>query len=152
MSELPYDGPMQLEAARRTIAESSGGTSSRELRAAAVELVRKMDIRGAVADFGAGKADLTRMFLKMDRFSSVTGFDLMGRPSDLPSHVTWCQADLNRPVACCAGSFELVTSLGLIEYMENPYAFARELHRVLRPEGTAIVTSPNNESWRALIS
>jgi len=149
---LPDERPMQLETTRRKIADSSGGVSSRELRAATLELIRKLGLRGEVADFGAGRADLVRSFVDMDRFSSITGLDLRERPMDLPAHVHWCNVDLNQPVACPDSSFDLVTSLGLIEYLENPFAFAREVHRVLRPGGTAILTTPNNESWRALTS
>jgi SAM-dependent methyltransferase len=144
--------PIQLDAMRRNIADSSGGTSSRQLRSTVVELIHKLDLRGAVADFGAGRADLVRSLLEMDRFSSIQAFDLMERPSDLPAHVKWCKTDLNESVPCGVGVFDLVTSVGIIEYLENPYAFAREIHRVLRPNGTAILTTPNNESWRALIS
>jgi 2-polyprenyl-3-methyl-5-hydroxy-6-metoxy-1,4-benzoquinol methylase len=150
--QLPDDRPIQLDAMRRKIADSSGGASSAKLRATVLDLIGKLDLRGAVADFGAGRADLIRSFLEMDRFSSIVGLDLMERPTELPSHVQWCNADLNQPVAFAARSFDLVTSMGLVEYLENPYAFARELHRVLRPDGTAILTTPNNESWRALIS
>jgi len=76
----------------------------------------------------------------------------MERPADLPPQIKWCHADLNQPIDCPAGSFNLFTSLGVIEYLENPYAFVRELHRVFRPGGTAILSTPNNESWRALTS
>jgi 2-polyprenyl-3-methyl-5-hydroxy-6-metoxy-1,4-benzoquinol methylase len=145
-------GAMQLGTRRRKLADSSGGISGRDLRTRVFELIRELDLRGAVADLGAGKGDVIRSFLEMDHFSSITGFDLMERPSDLPSHVQWQNADLNQPIACPADSFDVVTCLGLIEYLENPYAFARELHRVLRPGGTAILTTPNNESWRRLIS
>jgi 2-polyprenyl-3-methyl-5-hydroxy-6-metoxy-1,4-benzoquinol methylase len=150
--QLPDATPSQLDAMRRKVADSSGGSSSTKLRAKVLELIDKFDLRGAVADFGAGRADLIRPLLEMDRFSSIVGVDLIERPSDLASCVQWCNADLNQPVAFASGSFDFVTSLGLIEYLENPYAFARELHRVLRPDGTAILTTPNNESWRALIS
>ena len=150
--QWPDARPIQLDEMRRRIADSSGGASSTKLRSTVLELIDKLDLRGAVADFGAGRADLIRSLLEMNRFSSIVGLDLMERPSDLPSRVQWCNADLNQPVAFAAGSFDLVTSLGLVEYLENPYAFARELHRVLRPDGTAILSTPNNESWRALIS
>ncbi|MBV8841944.1 MAG: methyltransferase domain-containing protein [Bryobacterales bacterium] len=145
-------GPMQLGARRRKIADASGGTSGNDLRTTVFELIRELDLRGAVADIGAGKGDVIRSFLEMHRFSSITAFDLMERPPDLPPHVQWQHADLNQPIACPAHSFDVVTCLGLIEYLENPYAFARELHRVLRPGGTAILTTPNNENWRRLIS
>jgi len=137
---------------RRKIADSSGGTSSSQHRTMALTLIRKLDLRGAVADVGAGKGDLIQSLLEMDRFSSIIGLDLMERPSDLPTRVQWFSTDLNQQIPGDAGSFDLVTSLGLIEYLENPYAFAREIHRVLRPGGTAILATPNNESWRALIS
>jgi len=149
---LPDDRPIQLDAMRREIADSSGGASSARLRATVLELIGKLDLRGTVADFGAGRADLIRSLLEMDRFSSIVGLDLAERPSDLPPQVQWRNTDLNQPVAFASGSFDLVTSIGLVEYLENPYAFARELHRVLRTDGTAILTTPNNESWRALIS
>ena len=150
--QWPDARPIQLDEMRMRIAHSSGGASSTKLRSTVLELIGKLDLRGAVADFGAGRADLILSLLEMNRFSSIVGLDLMERPSDLPSRVQWCNADLNQPVAFAAGSFDLVTSLGLVEYLENPYAFARELHRVLRPDGTAILSTPNNESWRALLS
>jgi 2-polyprenyl-3-methyl-5-hydroxy-6-metoxy-1,4-benzoquinol methylase len=150
--QLPAKGPIQLDAMRRRIAESSGCASGEPLRTTVLELIRRLDLQGAVADFGAGKGDLIRPLLETGRFSSIEGVDLMDRPSDLPSYVRWRQTDLNQPIPCGSGSFDLVTSLGLVEYLENPYAFARELHRVLRPDGLVILTTPNNESWRALIS
>jgi len=143
---------MPLEASRNKIAYSSGGTSGLPLHAAVIKLIRHLNPGGAAADFGAGKGDLIRSFLNMGFFSSITGFDLMERPSDLPVFVQWRHADLNLPVGYPADSFDLVVALGLIEYLENPFALARELHSVLRSGGTAILTTPNNESWRSLIS
>src|SRR6516164_4207981 len=112
--------PIQLDAMRRRIADSSGGASSKQLRSTVLALIGKLDLRGAIADFGAGRGDLIRSLLEMNRFSSIVGLDLMERPSDLPSQVQWCNVDLNRPPDFAAGSFDLVTSLGLVEYLENP--------------------------------
>src|SRR5215467_6803648 len=106
--------PPQLQAMRRTIADSSGGTSSSQLRTMAVTLIRKLDLRGAVADVGAGKGDLIRSLLEMDRFSSSSAWNLTERPSDLPTCVRWFSTDLNQQVPCDASSFDLVTSLGLM--------------------------------------
>jgi 2-polyprenyl-3-methyl-5-hydroxy-6-metoxy-1,4-benzoquinol methylase len=143
---------VQVEASRQRIAESSGGRSGQELRAAALKLLRGANLTGAVGDFGAGEGDLLRCLLGTNRFSLIAGFDLRDRPADLPLQIQWRRSDLNAAIDWASNSFDLVTSLGLIEYLENPYAFAREIYRVLRPEGTALLTTPNNESWRALLS
>jgi SAM-dependent methyltransferase len=144
--------PSPLEAARKEIAFSSGGTSGEPLRRAVLERIQRKAVWGDVVDFGAGTGEFIRLLLPLRCFSSLTGLDLMQRPPDLPRHVQWRVTDLNSPVDYPSESCDLAVSLGLIEYLENPYAFARELYRVLRPGGAAIITTPNNESWRALAS
>jgi 2-polyprenyl-3-methyl-5-hydroxy-6-metoxy-1,4-benzoquinol methylase len=140
----------QLEKTRKEIARSSGGTSGEAVRAAALELIRNSAMKGAAADVGAGKGELICSLLQMNCFSSITGLDLRDRPVDLPPSIRWCDADLNQPLSLPDNSFDAVISLGLIEYLENPYAFAREIYRVLRPGGKALLTTPNNESWRSM--
>jgi 2-polyprenyl-3-methyl-5-hydroxy-6-metoxy-1,4-benzoquinol methylase len=58
-------------------------------------------------------------------------------------------------------SFGLVHFSHLIEHLPNPAGFLREVHRILRPEGYAVVTTPNidglqarlfRERWRSAIS
>ncbi|HEX9705783.1 MAG TPA: methyltransferase domain-containing protein, partial [Gemmatimonadales bacterium] len=41
------------------------------------------------------------------------------------------------------GSFDVACSIEVIEHLEDQFAFARELHRVLKPDGRAIITTPN---------
>lgn len=109
------------------------------------------DLRGSVLDFGSGTGSLTRRLLQSGRFTSVAAADLMGKPSDLDA-VQWMRADLNEPLPTSNGAFDLVIAAEVIEHLENPRAMAREVFRLLRPGGTAIVSTPNNESWRSLIS
>jgi SAM-dependent methyltransferase len=53
-------------------------------------------------------------------------------------------------------TFDVVCSLEVIEHVEDQFHFCRELLRVLRPGGTAIVSTPNvlnvNSRWRTLHS
>jgi SAM-dependent methyltransferase len=42
-----------------------------------------------------------------------------------------------------ADSFDAVCSIEVIEHLEDQFHFARELHRVTKPGGRAIVTTPN---------
>jgi len=40
-------------------------------------------------------------------------------------------------------SFDVACSLEVIEHIKDQFAFARELHRVVKPDGVAIVSTPN---------
>ncbi len=54
------------------------------------------------------------------------------------------------------GSIDIACSLEVVEHVEDQFAFARELHRILRPGGLAIISTPNvlnlNSRWRYLHS
>ena len=53
-------------------------------------------------------------------------------------------------------SIDVACSLEVVEHIEDQFAFARELHRILRPGGLAIISTPNilniNSRWRYLHS
>lgn len=53
-------------------------------------------------------------------------------------------------------SIDVACSLEVVEHVEDQFAFARELFRVLRPGGRAIISTPNilniNSRWRNLHS
>jgi 2-polyprenyl-3-methyl-5-hydroxy-6-metoxy-1,4-benzoquinol methylase len=59
------------------------------------------------------------------------------------------RADLGGGIPAADAHYDLVVSVEGIEHMENPYGFVRELHRVLKPGGTCIVTTPNVVSLRS---
>jgi cyclopropane fatty-acyl-phospholipid synthase-like methyltransferase len=45
-----------------------------------------------------------------------------------------------------SGQFDLIIAVEIIEHLENPYHFARQLKSLLAPNGTIIVSTPNIES------
>jgi 2-polyprenyl-3-methyl-5-hydroxy-6-metoxy-1,4-benzoquinol methylase len=140
----------QLEEHRMRSAAASGGRSGQPVHAAVLREIAGHG-GGAVLDFGAGVGELTRRLLQMRRFE-VTGTDILGRPPGLPTSAGWLRQDLNEPLALKDGSFDLVVAVEVIEHLENPRAVAREWFRILRPAGELIVSTPNNESWRALLA
>jgi len=40
-------------------------------------------------------------------------------------------------------SFDIVTALGVIEYVDDPLVLLKEMARVMRPGGTAVITAPH---------
>ena len=56
--------------------------------------------------------------------------------------VDWVVVDgVHLPFA--SGSFDVVTSFQVIEHLDDPLPYLREIARVLRDDGTAILTTPN---------
>jgi 2-polyprenyl-3-methyl-5-hydroxy-6-metoxy-1,4-benzoquinol methylase len=76
----------------------------------------------------------------------------MPRPAPLDENIAWIAADLNEPLPYDGARFDVIVSAEVIEHLENPRFVARELFRLLRPGGTLLLTTPNNESWRSLLS
>jgi SAM-dependent methyltransferase len=60
-------------------------------------------------------------------------------------------ANLNAPLPFGDASFDAVLSIEGIEHLENRFTFLRELHRILRPGGHLILTTPNIVSVRSRV-
>jgi len=63
------------------------------------------------------------------------------------------QIDLNDPTfdRRFDPGFDVITSVEVIEHLENPTAFLRSIERLLKPNGVAILTTPNVENVAARI-
>ena len=137
---------------RAKAAELSGGTSGNAIYALIERVIAEHGLQGSILDYGAGVGQLTRRLLALQRFHSVGAADIMGVPSDLRGKAEWIEQDLNIPLPGHDNAFDVVVAAEVIEHLENPRFMMREIFRILRPGGTAIVTTPNNESWRSLIA
>jgi len=56
------------------------------------------------------------------------------------------QADLNKPFPLEDNSIDVVVALEVIEHLEDQFGFMREIARVLKPDGHAIVSTPNEHN------
>jgi 2-polyprenyl-3-methyl-5-hydroxy-6-metoxy-1,4-benzoquinol methylase len=142
----------ELSDFRLAAAQATGGTSSDAVYRLTKSCLTHCASGGDLLEFGAGAGTLLRDLASTGRFHSITGTDILARPGDLPPSVNWVQADLNDSLALASASFDTIVSTEVIEHLENPRAVVRELRRLLRPGGRVIITTPNQESWRSLLS
>jgi len=82
----------------------------------------------------------------------VTGIDIEANPNFLADPACRVVHDLNKGIPLEDASFDLVMSIEGVEHLENPSYFMREMARVLRRDGVAILSTPNVDSFRSRLS
>lgn len=141
-----------LQKARVEAAEASGGTSADPIYEAVLARVDALGVGGRALDFGAGTGRLARLLAERPRFTRVDAADLVAYEGASADRVGWIIADLNERLPAPDASYDLVVAAEVIEHLENPRFLAREWFRLLRPGGALVVSTPNNESWRSIVS
>ena len=95
---------------------------------------------GRALDLGAGTGALAgRLQAAGFRVTAVDGVNYFEADSE------FVLLDLNEPNfdQRFASRFDLITTIEVIEHLENPFAFLRGISRLLNENGIAIVTTPN---------
>jgi 2-polyprenyl-3-methyl-5-hydroxy-6-metoxy-1,4-benzoquinol methylase len=136
---------------RLLAATLSGGTSNSEIKRLVMDIITAHGIQGRVLDFGAGKGELINLLSRMKGID-LHGVDIMKRPHDIPTHVSWHQQDLNDKLSCAPQSFDAVICSEVIEHLENPRFVFRSLSAALRLGGKLVLTMPNQENLRSFLT
>lgn len=100
------------------------------------------------ADLGAGPGAMAARLHSLDLDVFAVDRDASGFAADLP-HLS---LDFNQPDFAAQlgpGSFALVTAIEVIEHVESPIGFLRNIARLLTPDGVAVLTTPNVDSLPA---
>jgi 2-polyprenyl-3-methyl-5-hydroxy-6-metoxy-1,4-benzoquinol methylase len=130
-------------------AKSSGGTSPPTVRYLVLKMIHEYNLRGSVLDYGAGKGELLQKLDQEGRFTKLSGIDLFERPTALPKSIDWHSQDLNEDIHIETDQYDVIICSEVIEHLENPRQVFRNIHRLLRHQGTLILTMPNQESVRS---
>ncbi len=127
-----------------TLGKQSQGRSSAPIydMAASVVMGWKLPRSARIADIGGGAGQFARKLL--DSFDAVDLVDHEATP--VPARIIYRIADLNDPWPIESGNYDGAVSLEVIEHLENPRHFMRELARILRGDGRCFVTTPNQLS------
>ena len=104
--------------------------------------------RCKVLDAGAGEGALSARLI--DAGHDVKAVDIEPKSFGIKG-VKCKKADLNDRIPYPDSSFDVVMCVEVIEHLENPWQLIREINRVLKKNGTAIISTPNNHNWYSRI-
>jgi methionine biosynthesis protein MetW len=99
-----------------------------------------------IIDLGCGSGQLLDDLA--DQFEERIGFDisrarLNSRVDSEPINWIFHEADLNAPLPLEDKFADAVIANQVIEHIVDPFHFLSEIHRILRPGGCCIITTPN---------
>jgi 2-polyprenyl-3-methyl-5-hydroxy-6-metoxy-1,4-benzoquinol methylase len=131
-------------------ARQSLGSSAEAIYRAVDSMLAARGVGGVLVDVGCGTGNLWRTV--GHRFTRCVGLDLVDY-GGLPADAEFRQADLDRaPLPVADRSADVAAAVEIIEHLENPRAFIRELARIVRPGGWVILTTPNQLSVLSLLT
>jgi SAM-dependent methyltransferase len=93
-------------------------------------------------DLGAGTGALVVRLREMGWQASAADMNPSGFGADIP----FTSMDFNDPRFCDklgTDRYALVTSVEVIEHVESPINFLRNIGRMLKPDGIAVISTPN---------
>jgi SAM-dependent methyltransferase len=119
------------------------------------EILALLDERpgGALLDCGCGDGGFTRELADRGRMRPHGIEAVPGRARAATARgVRVAVADLNARFPWATGSFDLVHANQVIEHLRSTDHFLREVRRVLRPDGVALLSTNNLASWHNVVS
>ncbi len=99
-------------------------------------------------DLGCGDLRLTFNLAKKIGTKDISGIDIW---VDFKESIKGYKGDLNEHFPVNSGEYDVVIASNIIEHLWNTDGFLTEIHRVLKPSGYAIISTPNLASWHNVI-
>ena len=129
-----------------------GTTTNAGLHDFVVEGVLRRYVVGKarVVDLGAGTGELAVRLRGLGCDVLAVDLNRDGFGADVP----FVQQDLNLAnfaEAVGPGQFDLVTAIEVLEHVESPIGFLRNAGQLLKPDGVAVLTTPNVDSTPARV-
>lgn len=131
-------------------ARLSLGTSDARIYQTVAAVLAGRGAGGTVADVGCGRGELWPLI--SGAFKSCVGLDAV-RYDGLPPAIDFRPADFDAArLPVTDAGVDAAVSVEVIEHLENPRAFVRELARIVRPGGWVVVTTPNQLSASSVLA
>ena len=124
-------------------------SSHRATNTRVFELITAQDIRSKrILDIGAGRGFMVQLLGNHVRSLGGVTSEVLSACDLYPEYFVYdevvCEKmEFVHVLPFAGGSFDVVYAIEVIEHLRNPYDFISEMHRVAKPGGMAIVTTPN---------
>lgn len=102
-------------------------------------------ISGTVLEIGSGEGyGMLELVPKSEKYIAVDKYET-SIPNELKTHknIVFIQSEVPPLKGVLDNSVDFVVTFQVIEHIENDVLFLKEIHRVLKPGGKAIITTPN---------
>ena len=136
---------------RKEASDLSLGSSHQMIYQKAISLLPDRE-GGNHLDYGAGQGNFIELVAGQFPGWNLSALDLMEKPARLSESIHWYSEDLNGETHLADESFDSISALEIIEHLENPRHVFRVLFRLLKKSGVLILSTPNNESLRSILS
>lgn len=106
-----------------------------------MDALPRHDSTRRLLDVGCGAGN---MIHHLSRYGQVRGVEIDARPAAVARQRGYMVdlGDAGRSLAYPDATFDIVTALDVIEHNQDDLSFLREVHRVLKPGGYLVVTTP----------
>jgi SAM-dependent methyltransferase len=100
-----------------------------------------------VVDLGSGyEARFLRFALRTGRIGAGIAVDVSLDASRQGDGIELIESDLSKPLPIGDSSVDAVTSLAVVEHLDDSAVHVSEMYRILRPGGVAILTTPSTRA------
>ncbi len=105
-------------------------------------------------DLGCGDGEVTMTMAAKLKTSRVFGVDIIDSEIKKARRrgMKVSKADLDKKFPYRTNMFDAITAIQVIEHLFEVDTFVSELYRVLKPGGTAIVSTENLSSWHNIVA
>jgi len=112
-----------------------------------------LDSSAKTLDLGCGDGNLTLEISKKIGTSKIYGLEIHGDSAKQceTKGIKTLQHDLNEPMPFDDESFDVVSASQVFEHLSHTDLFIREMYRILKPNGYAIISTPNLTAWHNII-
>lgn len=103
-------------------------------------------------DCGCGDCSFTNDVARHITTNRIYGFEIDDKYFVLENNVIMQRADLNMVFPADDNTFDVVIANQIFEHLYHTDLFIKEIYRVLKVGGYAIISSPNLASWHNIVS